>query len=445
MPVFSSLTSADTVGQIGGRFRAERQRHNLTLRDVAGKCGIGIARLSEIENGVRTPTLEQAERIAAALGMAVGAFFPAEQSDPYQVVRAAELRDAAARTAVLVRRDGGRRDHHNLFRPLADQFVGRQMEPLLGSIPSVADADMCICRHHDFEFVSVLKGAVEFVIDTPRGRSREELRAGDSVFFRSSIGHCIRSLEPTPAETLHVLSSATSPAETAWDWFSAHAAAYLDEPASVNGRNVATELRLLRVARQWTIDEVARLIGTSKRQLEQFENGNRSITLDKIVRLGRLFGRPLHTLLRADGDDEQPCYFVQRRADVTRTPPRTRRAAIGSAGRPRHVFYRLADPLADSRMYPYLVRMENLPTADVPLHEHHGQQFLYVLDGHVEMTIGVGDAAARHVLGPGDACYLDSSVPHAVRGETRNPYSAAAAEAIAVFWCPLGEQYFLTD
>lgn len=49
-------------------------------------------------------------------------------------------------------------------------------------------------------------------------------------------------------------------------------------------------------------------------------------------------------------------------------------------------------------------------TGKVALH-HNGQEGGVVISGHIELTVD----GARHVLGPGDAYYFDSSRPHRFR------------------------------
>jgi mannose-6-phosphate isomerase-like protein (cupin superfamily) len=73
--------------------------------------------------------------------------------------------------------------------------------------------------------------------------------------------------------------------------------------------------------------------------------------------------------------------------------------------------------------------------------EHHGQEFIFVLDGSVELVTWLENGQQSEVLSTGDAVYLESSVPHAFRGRSLNPYSATRAEIIEVFWSPLGEDY----
>ncbi len=445
MPVFSSLSLQYDTLKLGHRFREERQRRGVTLRALARQSGLSATRLSQIENARRTPDLSQAVAVAAALQIPLSAFFPPDRSIPYQICRDAEVRSRPPRTAPLVRRDGGRERHHNHFWPLADQFVDRQVEPLLGRIMPVRLEDARFCHHHDFEFVSVLNGTIEFLIQTPQGRQHEKLGRGDCLLFRSSVPHCMRSLEPEPADTLHILASTATPVQTAWDWFSPHAAAYLDEDGAGAAGSIGSALSLLRSARNWTLEEVANLVELKARQLEQIERGRRPIPVDKMIGLARVFGQPLHTFLGGNAS-EGPCYSLQRRADIARVPPRLRRHTDGPTGvGGLNTFHPLARGFPDRRVFPYLIRALNVDTAPLPRHEHHGHEFMYVLEGELELTISVEETTASETLYPGDSCYIDSSVPHVVRGRTRNPFSQASAEVIDVFWCPLGESYLFED
>jgi hypothetical protein len=91
-------------------------------------------------------------------------------------------------------------------------------------------------------------------------------------------------------------------------------------------------------------------------------------------------------------------------------------------------------------MYPYFIRLRNASDEALVAHEHHSHEFIYVLEGEVEVSSLASDREVRETLQPGDCCYLDSTVPHLVRGRTRNPYSETAADVIDVFWSPLGER-----
>jgi quercetin dioxygenase-like cupin family protein len=92
-----------------------------------------------------------------------------------------------------------------------------------------------------------------------------------------------------------------------------------------------------------------------------------------------------------------------------------------------------------------LIKIQNSDSRDLELGEHHGQEFIYVLEGQLELTTYAEERRVHETLRHGDACFLDSTVPHLFRGETRNPYSQISAQVLDVFWCPLGEGYLFGD
>jgi hypothetical protein len=95
-------------------------------------------------------------------------------------------------------------------------------------------------------------------------------------------------------------------------------------------------------------------------------------------------------------------------------------------------------------MYPYFIRLRNARDETLVAHEHHSHEFIYVLEGEIELSSLAGDREVRERLQPGDCCYLDSTIPHLARGRTRNPFSESAADVIDVFWSPLGERYLFS-
>ena len=155
----------------------------------------------------------------------------------------------------------------------------------------------------------------------------------------------------------------------------------------------------------------------------------------------RAFGKPLRELIGL-AVARPPYYFVQRSKDIPSIPSRRRRTPVE---RPHAPASKTCQPLVTGfpaqEMYPYFLRLLNVNLETLTLHEHHGQEFIYVLEGELELTTCRGDQEVRDVLRAGDSCYIDSTVPHLLRSWTRNPYSETSAEVIDVFWCPLGESY----
>lgn len=443
MPLFESHLNDYGGWGTGSRICEERQRRGLTLQDLAAICGLSIARLSQIENGLYIPDVKQALDIAGALGRTLEFFLPSDRAFPYQLKRYREVRESAT---VLTR--AGTDPQSCELWPLADLFIGRQMEPLLVRLnPGQARQ----YRHHPgLEFAFVVKGRVEFLLKTTDGEQREELQRGDCVYIRSHHPHAFRCLDAQPAECIHVLSSPSAGGLSGFEWLPDPSAGRRNGNGAVHGKPeteaelptlLGTELAALRRARGWTIPELAQIAKVRERQLEQAENGERTPQLDVLGRLARAFGKPLRELLH-DPREERPYYVVRRSSEIPDLPERQRRLPTDRPNAPTpNSFHSLFSDFPTSQIYPYLVRIRNIDMQTLVPHDHHGQEFVYVLSGEIELVSYVEDMKVGAVLGPGDSCYLDSTVPHLLRGETRNPYSTSSAELITVFWCSLGEQY----
>jgi transcriptional regulator with XRE-family HTH domain len=446
MPVYSSHLVRYEDLDLGGRIREQRQRQGLKLKEVAARVNISAARLSEIETGRHVPDLRQVLALADALSAPADLFLPVDIRVPYQITRDEELRTHPPRHVRVTGSKRGRTKHQSEFWPLADLFIGRHLEPTLGRIlPDTSDPPE-FWYHHEEEFDFVLKGTLEFLVRTPQGICRETLRRGDCVFFRSDLPHSLRSLEAEPAEVILVLASTSASVETGFDSLSYFGSVFAaDEQDADLPRQIGERLRALREARAWTVEQLASVVGLTERQLGRIEEGARAVPMNAMLPLARALGKPLGELLGRI-PDEGPYYFVQRSSDIARIPTRTRRTPVERPSAPPSKSCRpLARGFPARHMFPYLVSLLNVDVETLNLHEHHGHEFIYVLDGELEFTTYAEDKRVTEILRPGDSCYLDCSVPHLVRGQTRNPFSETSAEVIDVFWSPLGESYLFAD
>src|SRR5438034_674860 len=100
-----------------------------------------------------------------------------------------------------------------------------------------------------------------------------------------------------PAECIQVISSGSTPLSPGQDW---RLAGFFPEGDSEDGRAqvIGRELGALRESRGWTTEQVARMVGLKDRHLEQIEAGTRRLPLDVMIRLARVFGKPLREFLR---------------------------------------------------------------------------------------------------------------------------------------------------
>ena len=154
-----------------------------------------------------------------------------------------------------------------------------------------------------------------------------------------------------------------------------------------------------------TLDVLAERTGLSKGYLSRIENGKKTPPLDTLARIARALGTDINLLLSVEAGTPggaSPFYCVVRAGG---RQPVSRPEAV-----PGYAFERLASADVPLRMQPYLIRLPR-EFDTIMRSEHEGQEFMYVLHGRVQWELG-GELLE---LGPGDALYLDSRIPHRAR------------------------------
>ena len=439
MPVFSShLTDYEGLG-VGRRIRAERQRRGLKLREVAEKLGWSAAKLSNIENDKLAIDLAQLRQMAEALEAPLGSFFPRSRIEHFLITRGAALHVDAPVARQLIGRDDGPPTHHNPVWPLAELFVGKHIEPVLARIQPLRDDDLHYIAHDHEEFMFVLHGEVETFLKTNDGLVREQLQAGDCLYFRSNLPHCHRSTSDRPAETINVMYSMRGAIDPNDAELPSATGRYYRRGVYADASMEASEkIALLRRAHGIALADLARDIGVGPRHLAEIERGETPAALDVLLKLARRFRRPIEYFF-ATTLDNQPYYSIQRAGKIQDVPPQHAIASDGQIDEAA-VFRPLAREFPERGMHPYYVQVvANGEHAPRP-HEHHGQEFVYVLEGEVEL-VTFAESERVELLRAGDCVFLESSIPHLFRGHSRNPYAATSAEIIDVLWSPLGENH----
>src|SRR5580692_5791649 len=97
---------------VGPRVRALREAMGLSLRELALRCGVSSAMLSQVERGETSPTLHVAARIAAGLELRLSQLLRLDESSSVTIVRAGERRvggNSGHRVEVLTAPNPGQR------------------------------------------------------------------------------------------------------------------------------------------------------------------------------------------------------------------------------------------------------------------------------------------------------------------------------------------------
>lgn len=90
-------------------------------------------------------------------------------------------------------------------------------------------------------------------------------------------------------------------------------------------------------------------------------------------------------------------------------------------------FFSLAHEKAGRHMEPFIVEIEAGKDSDYKLSSHEGEEFIYVLEGTVEINYGKD----IYVIEKGDSIYMDSIIVHNVHAANEKP-----ARILAVVYAP---------
>lgn len=175
---------------LGNAIRDLRQRHGLTIADVAERAGISRGMLSKIENAQTATSLDTLTKLARALGTSLSTLF-----------RNYDVPDGSAQLVkkgegMEVVRRGTKRGH--TYHLLAyDQGPTKLFEPFLITIDSEA-ATFPVFEHPGTEFLHMLEGRMEY----RHGQHTYLLTPGDSLTFRGEVPHGPEKLLELPIRFL---------------------------------------------------------------------------------------------------------------------------------------------------------------------------------------------------------------------------------------------------
>ena len=167
---------------------------------------------------------------------------------------------------------------------------------------------------------------------------------------------------------------------------------------------IGEKIKRFREDNNLTLKEMAERTGLSTAVLSQIENHLISPPLGTLIRLTRALDlTPGHFF------DQHPgkAFTIVRRAE--RRP--VSRFASKRGIQYGYSYESLGHDMKDRHMEPFLVTLEPATLASPKPASHDGQEFLFVLEGEMEVTLG----DHSDVLQPGDAIYYDSNIPHLVQ------------------------------
>lgn len=176
------------------------------------------------------------------------------------------------------------------------------------------------------------------------------------------------------------------------------------EPVADVESAVRDRLRSLRLARGWTLDELAGRSHVSASTLSRLETGDRRLALDLLLPLARALGTSIDELVATAADgDEVIIRPSKNMVDGVTVWPLTRPG--GASGRT-------------------VAKMRLTPRRRPPeLRVHPGRDWFYVVSGEVRLQLGGRELRVR----AGEAAEFATMTPHALRAV------GGPAEVISIF------------
>jgi quercetin dioxygenase-like cupin family protein len=104
------------------------------------------------------------------------------------------------------------------------------------------------------------------------------------------------------------------------------------------------------------------------------------------------------------GEEPKESFIILRKEEMSKHPHLVSKESLGYG----YSYVTLGQEKKDRRMEPFLVTLEPGTTESEKVSVHEGEEFLYVLEGELEVDLDQN----KEVLLPGDSIYYDGSIPH---------------------------------
>lgn len=173
--------------------------------------------------------------------------------------------------------------------------------------------------------------------------------------------------------------------------------------------NIGAKLKKLRVARNLTLQSVAKEVGFSASLISQIEHNNISPPIPTLAKMAKFFSVEISSFFT--DENENPNYEIIRKDDRKMVP-----RVISREGTVHGYYYEaFSFKKKDRKIEPFLITLfEAKP--DTNTYSNEGESFLYVIDGTFHLQID----EKKISLQEGDAIYFDASLEHRFRTSDGN-------------------------
>ena len=185
--------------------------------------------------------------------------------------------------------------------------------------------------------------------------------------------------------------------------------------------HVGEKIKSFREQKNISKESLAERSGLTLEQITVIEENVNLPSLAPLIKIARVLGVRLGTFL---DDNEELGIAVSRRTDSIKSISFSNNDL---EARKHMDYFSLAKAKSDRHMDPFIIDIA-VSDSHFSLSSHEGEEFIYVLEGMVEINYG----KETYILEQGDSIYYDSIVPHHVHAA-----ESVTAKILAVVYTPL--------
>jgi transcriptional regulator with XRE-family HTH domain len=190
------ISKMSVNNSIGKRIEVLRSQKEISMEDLAERCGFSVEMMAKLEEGQFIPSLGHLIKVARVLGVRLGTFLDDDNNLGPVITRKENLSKGLSFSSKNSSVNG------NLdFFPLANDKASRAMEPFIVDIHPLENKEFSLSSHEGEEFLFVLNGNVEISY----GKDIYYLSQGDSIYYDSLIEHNVHAADQNPAQLLGVV------------------------------------------------------------------------------------------------------------------------------------------------------------------------------------------------------------------------------------------------
>jgi transcriptional regulator with XRE-family HTH domain len=162
-------------------------------------------------------------------------------------------------------------------------------------------------------------------------------------------------------------------------------------------------LKKARLEKRMTLEDLSSKCGYSKALISRIENDSVSPSISSLTKISQALHLKIYDVF-AEADVEDPLILKKGAREKFRVPNGKYEMEFLSKGSSKKM------------MQPLLLSLEGGAETPGGFLSHHGEKFLHVLKGTLEVTVG----EEKRTLKAGDSIHLKSAIPHRFTNNGKN-------------------------